>query len=402
MDASDDDLFPTAPERFDARDRVAMAEALDLATQAVGLTEPNPRVGCVLTAPDGQVIGRGHTREAGGPHAEVVALREARAAGHALRGATAHVTLEPCSHHGRTPPCCDALIAARLGRVVAACTDPNPLVAGRGVRRLRAAGIEVIHGLMAEASRELNIGFFSRMIRGRPWVRMKIAGSLDGRTALPDGRSQWITGAAARADGHAWRRRAGAILTGVGTVLDDDPRLDTRLAPDAWGRLPLRVVLDSTLRTPPAARLLDAPGRALLLCSPAALEDEPRVAALRRDGVEIEAVAPGADGRPDLDAVLALLGRRGINELHVEAGARLNGALLAAGQVDELLAYVAPVLLGEGRGLAAGFGPPDTLDRAWRLHLHDVARIGEDVRLLGRPGAPSPAWIARTPAPMPL
>lgn len=388
LDPTPDDLLPAPLAQFSARDQIAMAEALDLAAQAIGLTEPNPRVGCVLTAPDGQLIGRGHTREAGGPHAEVVALREARAAGHDLRGATAHVTLEPCSHHGRTPPCADALVEAGLARVVIAALDPNPLVAGRGVRRLRAAGIEVIHGLMAGASRELNIGFFSRMIRARPWVRMKVAGSLDGRSALPDGRSQWITGAAARADGHAWRRRAGAILTGVGTVLDDDPRLDTRLATDPWGRLPLRVVLDSTLRTPPTARLLDAPGRALLLCRPAALEDEARVAALQRDGVEIEAVAPGADGRPDLAAVLALLGRRGINELHVEAGARLNGALLAAGQVDELLAYVAPVLLGEGRGLAA-FGPPAALDQAWRMALHDVARVGEDVRLIGRPSAVS-------------
>lgn len=390
LDPTPDDLLPAPLAQFSARDQIAMAEALDLAAQAIGLTEPNPRVGCVLTAPGGQVIGRGHTREAGGPHAEVVALHEARAAGHDLRGATAHVTLEPCSHHGRTPPCADALVEAGLARVVIAALDPNPLVAGRGVRRLHAAGIEVIHGLMAEASRELNIGFFSRMIRARPWVRMKVAGSLDGRSALPDGRSQWITGAAARADGHAWRRRAGAILTGVGTVLDDDPRLDTRLATDPWGRLPLRVVLDSTLRTPPTARLLDAPGRALLLCRPAALEDEARVAALQRDGVEIEAVAPGPDGRPDLAAVLALLGRRGINELHVEAGARLNGALLAAGQVDELLAYVAPVLLGEGRGLAA-FGPPVALDQAWRLALHDVARVGEDVRLIGRPsGASAP------------
>ena len=390
LDPTPDDLLPAPLAQFSARDQIAMAEALDLAAQAIGLTEPNPRVGCVLTAPDGQVIGRGHTREAGGPHAEVVALREARAADHDLRGATAHVTLEPCSHHGRTPPCADALVEACLARVVIAALDPNPLVAGRGVRRLRSAGIEVVHGLMAEASRELNIGFFSRMLRGRPWVRMKVAGSLDGRSALPDGRSQWITGAAARADGHAWRRRAGAILTGVGTVLDDDPRLDTRLATDPWGRLPLRVVLDSTLRTPPTARLLDAPGRALLLCTPATLEDEARVAALRREGVEIEAVAPGADGRPDLAAVLALLARRGINELHVEAGARLNGALLAAGLVDELLAYVAPVLLGEGRGLAA-FGPPAALDQAWRLALHDVARVGEDVRLIGRPsGASAP------------
>ena len=383
LDPTPDDLLPAPLAQFSARDQIAMAEALDLAAQAIGLTEPNPRVGCVLTAPDGQVIGRGHTREAGGPHAEVVALREARAAGHDLRGATAHVTLEPCSHHGRTPPCADALVEAGLARVVIAALDPNPLVAGRGVRRLRSAGIEVVHGLMAEASRELNIGFFSRMLRGRPWVRMKVAGSLDGRSALPDGRSQWITGAAARADGHAWRRRSGAILTGVGTVLDDDPRLDTRLATDPWGRLPLRVVLDSTLRTPPTARLLDAPGRALLLCTPATLENEARVAALRREGVEIEAVAPGADGRPDLAAVLALLARRGINELHVEAGHRLNGALLRAGLVDELLLYLAPRLLGPGRGMA-DLAPLNDLAQGLALDFHSIEQVGPDLRVLAR------------------
>ena len=387
LDPTPDDLLPAPLAQFSARDQIAMAEALDLAAQAIGLTEPNPRVGCVLTAPDGQVIGRGHTREAGGPHAEVVALREARAADHDLRGATAHVTLEPCSHHGRTPPCADALVEAGLARVVIAALDPNPLVAGRGVRRLRSAGIEVVHGLMAEASRELNIGFFSRMLRGRPWVRMKVAGSLDGRSALPDGRSQWITGAAARADGHAWRRRSGAILTGVGTVLDDDPRLDTRLATDPWGRLPLRVVLDSTLRTPPTARLLDAPGRALLLCTPATLENEARVAALRREGVEIEAVAPGADGRPDLAAVLALLARRGINELHVEAGHKLNGSLLRAGLVDELLVYLAPRLFGGGLGMAS-FGPLASLDDSLDWQFTDIARVGADLRLLARRVAP--------------
>src|SRR4051812_19491026 len=208
-----------------------MRQALALAGQAVGLTGPNPRGGCVIVGADGAVLGHGHTQRAGGPHAEIMALRDAAAAGREVRGATAYVTLEPCSHHGRTGPCCDALVAAGIARVVASCTDPNPLVAGRGFERLRAAGVAVETGDGADATRELNLGFFSRMVRGTPWVRMKVAASLDGKTALDDGRSQWITGEAARADGHAWRARATAVLTGIGTVLQDDPRLDVRLAP---------------------------------------------------------------------------------------------------------------------------------------------------------------------------
>ena len=222
-----------------------MHEALALAQHAIGLSEPNPRVGCVVTAPDGRVIGRGFTQQAGGAHAEVMALRDVLARGGSARGATAHVTLEPCSHHGRTGPCCDALVDAGIARVVMALQDPNPLVAGQGAARLRAAGVVVDEGLLADESRELNIGFFSRMQRGRPWVRMKAAITLDGRTALENGASQWITGEAARADGHAWRRRAGAILTGVGTVLDDNPRLDVRLIETA--HQPLRVIVDSRL-----------------------------------------------------------------------------------------------------------------------------------------------------------
>jgi diaminohydroxyphosphoribosylaminopyrimidine deaminase/5-amino-6-(5-phosphoribosylamino)uracil reductase len=247
-----------------------MQDALVLAGQAVALSEPNPRVGCVIVAPDGRVIGRGHTQQAGGPHAEVMALRDAAAAGESVRGATVVVSLEPCAHHGRTPPCCDALVAAGVGRVVMALQDPNPLVAGQGAARLRAAGIEVVSGPGAEAARELNIGFFSRMERQRPWVRLKVAVSLDGRTALANGTSQWITGEAARADGHAWRRRAGALLTGVGTVLDDDPRLDVRLVDTP--RQPLRVVVDSRLDTPPAARIVQPPGAVLLY----AAHDDPR------------------------------------------------------------------------------------------------------------------------------
>lgn len=381
LDPTPDDLLPAPLAQFSARDQIAMAEALDLAAQAIGLTEPNPRVGCVLTAPDGQVIGRGHTREAGGPHAEVVALREARAAGHDLRGATAHVTLEPCSHHGRTPPCADALVEAGLARVVIAALDPNPLVAGRGVRRLRSAGIEVVHGLMAEASRELNIGFFSRMLRGRPWVRMKVAGSLDGRSALPDGRSQWITGAAARADGHAWRARSCAVLTGIGTVLADNPVLNVREL--TTPRQPQLVVLDSHLQTPPDASLFIA-DRACIIYAAGPLDAEfsARKAVLEARGATVVHL-PGADGRVDLPALLRDLAARGVNELHVEAGHRLNGALVRAGLVDEWLLYLAPTLLGPGRGMA-DMGPLDTLAQRLALEFQGVERVGPDLRILAR------------------
>lgn len=358
-----------------------MAHALRLAEGAVGLSEPNPRVGCVLVAADGRWLGEGHTQAAGSAHAEVMALRAARLAGADARGATAYVTLEPCAHHGRTPPCCDALIEAGVRRVVVAAGDPNPLVNGQGMARLRAAGIQVdMAGPAAEhACRELNIGFFSRMERGRPWVRMKVAASLDGRTALPDGSSQWITGEAARHDGHAWRRRAAALLTGSGTVLADDPRLDVR--GHAIARQPLRVVLDSGLRTPPSARLFHAEAP-LLIITAAAPGD--RGTALTARGAEVLA-APGADGRVDLPAVMAELVRRQVNELHVEAGARLNGALLDAGWVDELLLYQAPVLLGEGRPMAHT-APLARLADARRFHLHEAVPVGNDLRLrLRRP-----------------
>jgi diaminohydroxyphosphoribosylaminopyrimidine deaminase / 5-amino-6-(5-phosphoribosylamino)uracil reductase len=247
-----------------ATDRERLDEALDLASQAIGLSDPNPRVGCVIARADGQVLAHGFTQQAGGPHAEAVALAAASAAGHDLRGATAWVSLEPCAHHGRTPPCSDALVEAGVARVVVAAVDPNPLVAGQGIARLRGAGISVdlADGEFARTARELNIGFFSRMQRGRPWVRMKIAASLDGRTALNNGASQWITGADARADGHAWRKRASAVLTGIGTVLEDNPRLDVRLV--ATARQPLRVIVDSRLQTPADARILDTPGKVLI------------------------------------------------------------------------------------------------------------------------------------------
>lgn len=354
-----------------------MHEALALAEQSIGLTEPNPRVGCVIVAPDGRVLGRGRTQQAGGPHAEVMALRDAAARHEIVHGATAYVTLEPCAHHGRTPPCCDALIEARLARVVMALVDPFPQVAGQGAARLRAAGITVEEGLLAKEARELNIGFFSRVQRGRPWLRLKAAVSLDGRTALENGVSQWITGAAARTDGHAFRRRAGAVLTGVGTVLDDDPRLDVRLVETA--KQPLRVVVDSRLETPPTAKLLAPPGAALIY---AAQPHAEREAALRAAGAEI-AYQPGAGGKVDLAAMLADLAKRGINELHVEAGHKLNGSLVREGLVDEFLVYMAPRLLGIGRELAA-FGPLTRLEDTLGLRWTSVERIGEDLRLIAR------------------
>ena len=367
---------------LDDRDLAHLQHALALAQSAIGVTEPNPRVGCVLADASGRVVGRGATQQAGGAHAEVMALREAAAAGASVAGGTAWVTLEPCAHHGRTPPCCDALAAAGLARVVIGTGDPFPQVAGAGIERLRAAGIVVDRagGEIALACREINIGFFSRVQRGRPWVRMKIAASLDGRTALHNGRSQWITGDAARADGHAWRRRASAVLTGVGTVLDDDPRLDVRLVPTE--HQPLRVVVDSRLETPPGARLLAPPGAVLVY---AAADDALRRAALAAAGAEI-ALQPGSGAKVDLAAMMDDLARRGVNELHIEAGHRLNASLLREGLVDELLAYLAPVLLGDGRGMA-DLGRLEALEDAPRWLFTDVQRVGSDVRLMARTAA---------------
>lgn len=355
-----------------------MRLALDLAHEAIGLSEPNPRVGCVLVSRDGRVIGRGHTQQAGGPHAEVMALRDAAANGESVEGATAYVTLEPCSHHGRTPPCCDALIKARMGRVVMAIEDPNPLVAGQGAARLRAAGIEVTCGPLGDESRELNIGFFSRMERQRPWVRMKAAVSLDGRTALPNGASQWITGEAARADGHAWRKRAGALLTGVGTVLDDNPRLDVRLVQTAIQ--PLRVIVDSRLQTPATSRILAPPGQVLVYC---AQPDAQRRTALETAGADLAVIA-NDNGKVDLAAMLTDLANRGVNELHVEAGHKLNGSFVREGLVDEILVYIAPKLIGIGRELAA-FGPLQSLDESLELQFRSIEPVGQDLRILARP-----------------
>jgi diaminohydroxyphosphoribosylaminopyrimidine deaminase / 5-amino-6-(5-phosphoribosylamino)uracil reductase len=364
---------------------VAQAAALNMGGQSLGLSDPNPRVGCVIVDAHGAPLAEGHTQSAGDAHAEVMALRAARAAGHDVRGATAYVTLEPCSHHGRTPPCCDALIEAGLAKVIVAMEDPNPLVAGRGIARLRAAGIEVevTGGEWGAASRELNIGFFSRMRRGRPWVRMKVAASLDGRTALAGGQSQWITGEAARADGHAWRKRAGAVLTGIGTVREDDPRLDVRLV--ATVVQPLRAVVDSRLEIDPGARVLLPPGRVLVYT---ASDDAARIAALQSahggGTVEVARLPADARGKTDLAALLADLARREVNELHVEAGEKLNASLLRAGLVDELLLYVAPRLLGPGRGIAA-IEPLASLADSLDFEFIEVERVGADLRLRLRP-----------------
>ncbi|KQT10355.1 bifunctional diaminohydroxyphosphoribosylaminopyrimidine deaminase/5-amino-6-(5-phosphoribosylamino)uracil reductase RibD [Ramlibacter sp. Leaf400] len=352
-------------------------QALDLAHRSVGLSEPNPRVGCVLVGPDGAVLGQGHTQEAGGPHAEIVALRDAAAAGREVRGATAYVTLEPCAHHGRTGPCCEALVTAGIRKVVASVGDPNPLVGGRGFERLRAAGIEVETGPGAAEARELNLGFFSRMVRGTPWVRLKVAASLDGRTGLEDGTSQWITSEGARADGHAWRARAGALLTGIGTVLQDDPRLDVRLAPTP--RQPPLALVDSRLELPLTARLF-VPGRPLWIYT--AQPRSPKWQALEDRGAEVIAL-PGPGGKVDLAALLRDLAMREVNELHVEAGHKLNGSLVREGLVDELLLYLAPKLIGLGQPIA-GFGPLSALDQALPLQFVSTESVGVDLRVVAR------------------
>ena len=354
-----------------------MNQALGLAAQALFLSNPNPRVGCVLVAPDGRVVGQGFTQQAGGPHAEVVALGDAAAAGHDVRGATAYVTLEPCAHQGRTGPCCDALVAAGIGKVVASIADPNPLVAGEGFARLRAAGIEVDVGPGASESRELNLGFFSRMIRGTPWVRLKTAASLDGTTALLNGTSQWITSPAARADGHAWRARACAVLTGIGTVLDDDPRLDVREVPTP--RQPHVVVVDSQLQTPLDARLFIA-GRACYIY--AAAPNDAKKAALEARGATV-IYLPNAQGKVSLPAMLRDLAQRGVNELHVEAGNKLNGSFVREGLVDEMLVYLAPTLLGPGLGMAT-MGPFSALTQGLAMDFTSVDRVGPDIRLVAR------------------
>jgi len=359
-------------------DQQAMQIALEWAAKGLNTTMPNPRVGCLIVQQQ-QIIGAGFTQPAGQAHAEIQALRDAEAQHHDVRGATAYVTLEPCSHFGRTPPCVDALIKAGIKRVVAAALDPNPQVAGQGLQRLQAAGIEVTCPLLGDAAREMNIGFFKRMQTGKPWVRMKVAASLDGKTALHNNQSKWITGEAARADGHHWRARACAMLTGIGTLLADDPQLTVRTIPTT--RQPLRIIVDSQLQTPLNANVLKNPDQGGVLI----------VHAVKNANYEARLMAAGAsllflpniNGKVDLPALMLELGRREINELHVEAGSKLNGSLIREACVDELLLYLAPSLLGEARGLVDLPALNDLAQRT-RLRFHQIQQIEEDLRILAR------------------
>jgi diaminohydroxyphosphoribosylaminopyrimidine deaminase/5-amino-6-(5-phosphoribosylamino)uracil reductase len=356
---------------FSAQDHAFMARALALAAQGLASAHPNPRVGCVLVR-DGQVLAEGWHQRAGGPHAEAAAL--ANLAGPAA-GATAYVTLEPCNHHGRTPPCSEALIEAGVVRVVYAVGDPNPLVNGAGAQRLRAAGLQVQSGLLEAAAVELNAGFFKRMRQGVPLVRLKLAMSLDGRTALSDGRSKWITGEAARTDVQHWRARSSAVLTGIGTVLADDPLLSVRPA-GAGVRQPLRVILDTQLRTPPQARVFaDSAAREVWIFT--ASRDGARIAALEARGARVEQL-----GAPlDLAQVLRALGKSGMNEVLVEAGATLAGALVRQQCVDELLLYVAPVVLGDAARSLLKLPEPSSLTQALRFEVFETTAVGADQRI---------------------
>jgi diaminohydroxyphosphoribosylaminopyrimidine deaminase / 5-amino-6-(5-phosphoribosylamino)uracil reductase len=375
-----------------------MTSALLQAELHLWLPAPNPAVGCALVSHDGETIGQGHTQAVGGAHAEVMALRDAAVNGKSAVGATAYVTLEPCSHFGRTPPCCNALIDAKVTKVVIALLDPNPLVAGKGVELLQKAGIEVevlpIDHPQARAAKELMIGFFSRMVRKMPWVRVKMAASLDGKTALSNGQSQWITSGEARDDGHAWRARAGAVLTGTGTILADDPQLDVRAVPTQ--RQPHVVVVDSALRTPVSAKIftinniasqpINTPARGIFIYTNS--NDSAKKTALEAKGATV-IVLPKSDisDKVDLRLMLQDLAKREVNELHVEAGATLNGALIAAGLVDEFLVYLAPKLLGgkdvNGRGMA-DFAPLADLTHSMPLDFVSIDKIGSDIRLLAR------------------
>jgi diaminohydroxyphosphoribosylaminopyrimidine deaminase/5-amino-6-(5-phosphoribosylamino)uracil reductase len=355
-----------------------MQEALALAEMARLICSPNPAVGAVLVNAEGHIIGRGYTQIRGGPHAEIMALEDARKKGLDTHGATAYVTLEPCSHHGRTGPCCDALIKAGIGTVVASVQDPNPLVAGQGFARLVKAGVQVEIGQGESTSRELNIGFFKRMQTGRPWVRTKIAASLDGATALQNGKSQWITSESARQDGQKWRARACALLSGVQTVLADDPLLNVRY-PGAIGQ-PQLVVLDSQLRTPLKARLFSVKRPILIVTC---VSDASRHQPYADLGAKVMCM-PGPDGRVDLEALLTELGRLEVNELHVEAGPTLNGVLTLGAHVDEYLFYIAPRLIGPGRPLAT-LPVLESLNDAHQLKWVGIDQVGPDLSLRARP-----------------
>lgn len=362
-------MYTDADHRF-------MSRALELAAKAMVHATPNPRVGCTVVR-EGRIIGEGFTQRPGSNHAEVEALLDARRGGHDLHGAHVYVTLEPCAHFGRTPPCATALIEAHVAMVIAAVEDPNPQVGGRGLEMLRQAGIDVRCGLLKQDAVEINAGFFSRMIRGRPWVRLKVAASLDGRTGLENGASQWITSEAARADGHAWRARSCAVLSGIGTIRADDPRLSVRLV--ETNRQPLKVLVDSRFEVTPQARLFDG-NPTLVVCT---RRDPVKADQLMGRNVEVIELPGDANGKVDLAALMRELARRGVNELHVEAGSRLNGSLLAAGVVDEVLAYVAPCLIGPGQPMIA-LPAVTSLTQIRRLTLREVVRIGDDVRVLAR------------------
>jgi diaminohydroxyphosphoribosylaminopyrimidine deaminase / 5-amino-6-(5-phosphoribosylamino)uracil reductase len=364
-----------------------MRRALELASQGLYTTHPNPRVGCILVRDD-HIVGSGWHRRAGEAHAEVHALHQA---GELARGATAYVTLEPCAHHGRTPPCADALIAAGVARVVVAIEDPFPQVAGTGIARLRRAGITVDSGVLEAEARELNLGFLSRLTRHRPWVRVKLGLSLDARSALADGRSQWITGAAARADVQHWRARSSAILTGIGSVLADDPRLTVRLA-DVEHATPERIVLDRDWRLPATARLLAEPGPILVVTAPGAAERDELMQRVERISV------PLAGGRLHLARLLFALAERGHNEVLIEAGPTLAGAFVAAGLVDELIWYVAPKFLGHQARPALLLPAPAQLDEVAQRRWHSVDPVGNDLRLVLRAPPPPPTWNWAAPS----
>jgi diaminohydroxyphosphoribosylaminopyrimidine deaminase/5-amino-6-(5-phosphoribosylamino)uracil reductase len=361
-------------------DRQFMSQALAQAQNALYLSNPNPRVGCIIVK-DGVVIGRGHTQRVGGPHAEVQALADVKVNGFDAAGSIIYVTLEPCNHTGRTPPCVDALIAAKPALVIVAMSDPNPLVGGKGLERLKAAGIDVRCGLLESEAQALNQGFISRMTRGLPWVRMKIAASLDGKTALPNGQSQWITGSLARADGHHWRAQACAILTGMGTVKEDDPSLNVRDVKTE--RQPWRIIVDSKLETPLNAKVLSNPnasGVILVCASLDSQESQAKVKAFKALGIEVIAMA-NTNGKVDLPKLFAYLAKeRHMNEIHVEAGFKLNGSLLREGCVDELLLYYAPFFMGEGIGMV-NISPLINLDQRQDWQIIDQTLFGSDLRL---------------------
>lgn len=352
-----------------------MSLALTWAEKAMYITTPNPRVGCVIVNAQGVLVGAGHTQIAGQAHAEIMALRDAKQQGHGVAGATAYVTLEPCSHQGHTGPCCDALIQAGLTRVVVAVQDPNPQVSGNGIARLQQAGLQVDVGVLEDKARSLNLGFFKRMNNGVPWMRLKVAASLDGQTALSNGVSQWITSAAARQDGHAWRARACVVLTGIGTVLEDDPHLNVRDIDTP--RQPTLVIVDSKLETPLDAKLWQTQRKVWIYC---AKEDADRKTALQAKGALVTCL-PNAQGKVDLRDMQKDLGQRNINEVHIEAGFKLNGSVLAAGVVDELLVYLAPLLIGQGLGMA-NLGPFEALSQTLKLDIQNVTPVGDDIRLI--------------------